>query len=360
MSRTTIPCGRVYAFRPLAIAALVLLCAASCARKSDQAAEYPESFAEGAILTVRDGALVPRTPGPSPEGSGLPATIAPAAAAVTAADGRSAYIAVNRKGLDRIAIDPVSKRYRLERVDSGNEFQGRSVGGLFRRDGRVYCLLYRDPVFETAPPRDPPALLVSLPANGKEPTLAPFRFNLGEAERELFSVFPLAKGRWMLQTRRELSGRVESEFRSFDPDSGAVLALAREEFERNLAPRPLGEAPEGLGRAARLLAPEGCPVIVSASLPNGARAAFSFGSGNPEDIVELRGAATEWGTVLIAWNAVAAVVREGSETAFRLPIPAPGAVYRDAVPLENAVLALWEIGVFPNIEESGAVLLPAP
>lgn len=359
MSRTTIPCGRVPAFRPLAIAALVLLCASSCARKADQA-EYPVSFAEGAILTVRDGALAPRTPGPSPEGEGFPATIAPAVAAVTAVDGRSAYIAVNRRGLDRIAIDPVSKKYRLERVESGNEFQGRSVGGLFRRDGRVYCLLYRDPVFETSPPRDPPALLVSLPVNGKEPTLAPFRFNLGEAEREIFSVFPLEEGRWMLQTRRERSGRVESEFRSFDPDSGAVSALAREEFERNLAPRPLGQAPESLGRAARLLAPEGCPVIVSASLPGGERAAFSFGSGNPEDTVELRGAATEWGAVLIAWNAVVAVVREGSETAFRLPVPAAGAVYRDAVPLENAVLALWEIGVFPNIEESGAVLLPAP
>jgi hypothetical protein len=38
----------------------------------------------------------------------------------------------------------------------------------------------------------------------------------------------------------------------------------------------------------------------------------------------------------------------------------PGAVYRDAVPLEGAILAVWEVGVFPNIEESGVVLLPVP
>jgi hypothetical protein len=337
-----------------------LAVASSCGRKYIPEVEYPASYAEGAIFSVRDGAIAPRATGPSPVGDGLPAAIAPSIAAVAAVDGKSAYLAVNRIGLERLSIESASRKYKLERVGTNAEFLGRSVGGLFLRDSRVYCLLYRDPVFETIPPREPPALLLSLSTADKNPPLAPLDLGLGEAGKGLFAVFPLAKGTWMLQLRQAVPKGVESEFRSFDPATGAVSPLARSEFEQNLAPRPLSQAPESLRRAALLLAPEGYPVIVSASLPGGVRAAFSFGEGKTEDTVELRGAVTEAGAVLIAWNAVAAVAREGSQTAFRLPVPAPGAVYRDAVPLDGAILALWEIGVFPNIEESGAVLLPAP
>jgi hypothetical protein len=286
--------------------------------------------------------------------------VAPAAAAIAAIDGNSAVIAVNRGGLTRVRVEPGLRRYRLDRIGSGDEFSGRSVGGLFLREKRIFCLLYRDPVFESARPRDPPSLLLSMDLTADPMRLDPYDLGLGAEGRDLFALFPMPGEHWILQLRKEVSEGVESAFRSFDPVTGGHKVLERSEFERELTPRPLSSAPEALRRAALLLAPAGCPVVVSASLEDGSRAAYSFGDGRSEDTVELRGAVTGAGAVLVAWNAVAASAREGSESAFRLPVPMEGAVYRDAVPLEGAVLALWEVGIFPNIEESGAVLLPLP
>ncbi len=336
---------------------------AGCARRAAQPEEYPESYAEGAILRLSGGSLSPlvtAAPGNAAE-EGVPAGVAPVvAAAAAAADGRSAFLALNRTGLAVLRIDPERRRYRIDPVDAGNQFPGRSVGGLFLRGGTLYCLLYRDPLFETQPPRDPPSLLLAADLENPVPEARPFDLGLGGAGGNLFALFPRSDGSWALQLRREVPEGFEISFHSYDPTSGAVRVLARGEFERMLAPRPLTSAPDSLRRAARVLAPEGFPVTVSASLADGTRASFTFGDGPPEDTVELRGAVTESGTVLVAWNAVAAVAREGSEASFRLPVPMPGAVYRDAVPLAGAVLAIWEVGVFPNVEESGVVLLPAP
>lgn len=340
----------------------VCLIVTSCARNPAPPIEeeYSGSYSEGAVFIVRNGCLEPLGSSPIPEWEGLPASVAPDAAAVVAPDGRSAFVAVNRGGLTKVVIDPAARRYRLEKVGAAEEFPGRSVGGLFRRGGDVFCLLYRDSLFETEAPRDSPALLLYLNTAEQAPVLKPYDLNLGEESKDLFALFPLTDGSWMLQLRRDVPRGVESEFRSFNPEAGALNPLDRSTFERNLTPRPMASAPAALRGAALLLAPEGCPVVVSASLADGSRSAFTFGDGKPEDSVELRGAVTEAGTALVSWNAVGAVVRNDTERAFRLPLPVEGAVYRDIVPLEGAVLALWEVGVFPNVEESGAVLFPTP
>ena len=341
------------------------LASAGCSRRAlpEPPEEYPGSYAEGAILRLSGGSLVPlepAAPGNAPK-EGVPAGVAPVvAAAAAAADGRSAFLALNRIGLAVLRIDPERRRYRIDSMDTGDQFAGRSVGGLFLQNGILYCLLYRDPLFETQAPRDPPSVLLAADLENPVPAARPFDLGLKPEVGGLFALFPRPDGFWALQLRREVPEGFESSFLSYDPSSGAVRGLPRGEFEKMLAPRLLSSAPESLRRAARTLAPEGFPVLVSASLANGSRTAYSFGDGAPEDTVELRGAVTDSGTALVAWNAVAAVAREKAETSFRLPLPMPGAVYRDAVPLAGAILAIWELGVFPNVEESGVVLLPAP
>lgn len=344
----------------LCLAALCL--AAGCARRADPepVEEFPESFAQGAVLGLSGGRLAALPAGAVSVPPGLPSGVAPAVAAVAAVDGRTAALALNRTGLVLLRIDPERRRYRIDPLESGEEFEGRTVGGLFLREGTLYCTLYRDPHFETRPPRDPPSVLVAAdPGNPASPA-RPFELGLGAEGSGLFALFPQPDGSWALQFRRAVEDGFESTFRRYDPASGSSLALSRSVFEGLLAPRLLASAPDTLCRAALALAPEGAPAVVSASLADGSRGAYLFGDGPEEETVELRGAVSVSGAALVSWNAVAAVVREGSETALRLPVPMPGAVYRDAVPLEGAILAVWEVGIFPNIEESGIVLLPVP
>ncbi len=340
----------------------VLLSAASCTRRPapEVPEPYPESFARGAVLRLAGSGLAAPEPGAVSVPPGLPAGVAPSVAALAAVDGRTAVLALNRTGLAVLRIDPENRRYRIEPLGTGEEFAGRTVGGLFVRDGRAFCLLYRDPLFETLPPRDPPSILLEADPGNPGAVSRPFDLGLGPEAAGLFALFPQPDGSWSLQLRVPVKDGFESSFRRFEPGSGAVRALSRQEFEETLTPRLLSTAPDVLRRAARALAPEGCPALVSVSLPDGSRGAFAFGEGDPEETVELRGAVTDRGAALVAWNAVAVTAREDGESAFRLPSPMPGAVYRDAVPLEGAVLAAWEVGVFPNIEESGVVLLPAP
>lgn len=345
----------------LCLAALCLA-AAGCTRRPGPEAveEYPESYAQGAVLRLSEGRLASLQAGAVSAPPGLPAGVAPAVAAAAAIDGRTAALALNRVGLALIRIDPERRRFRIDPLESGDEFAGRTVGGLFLREGTLYCTLYRDPHFETLPPRDPPSVLLEAnPGNPVSPA-RPFDLGLGAEGAGLFALFPQPDGSWALQFRRAVEDGFESSFRRYDPASGSSLALSRAVFEGLLAPRLLSSAPDTLRRAARALAPEGAPVVVSASLADGSRGAYVFGDGPAEDTVELRGAVSVSGAALVSWNAVAATAREGSETSLRLPEPMPGAVYRDAVPLEGAILAVWEVGVFPNIEESGVVLLPVP
>jgi hypothetical protein len=281
-------------------------------------------------------------------------------AAAAAVDGRTAALALNRTGLVILRIDPERLRYRIDSLESGTEFDGRTVGGLFLRDGTLYCTLYRDPHFETRPSRDPPSVLLEADPGNPTSGLKPFDLGLGGEGAGLFALFPQPDGTWALQFRRPVEDGFESTFRRYDPASGSSLVLSRGVFEGLLAPRLLTSAPDTLRGAALALAPEGAPVVVTASLADGSRGAYVFGEGPEEDTVELRGAVTASGAALVAWNAVAAVARDGGAAALRLPVPMPGAVYRDAVPLEGAILAVWEVGVFPNIEESGVVLLPVP
>lgn len=350
--------------RPILGAVCLAVCLAVSACTRAQAPEkpglFPLSYAEGAVLRAGKEGLEPWEPVPSPAWEGLPAGVAPAVSAAAALDGRSAVLAVNRSGLTRLRIDPDKLAYRMDHLDGGAQFPGRSVGGLFRQKERVLCLLYRDPVFETEAPRNPPSLLLSMNMEEAEPKAVSYDMNLGAESEGLFAVFPRPEGSWTIQIRRDIPEGVESVFRSFDPETGAVERLSRADFERDLTPRLLSTAPERLRRAALALAPEGHTVVVSAALADGSRAAYTFGDGKPEETVELRGAVTEFGAALVAWNAVAVVAREGPAVSFRLPLPVEGAVYRDAIPLEGAILALWEVGLFPNIEESGAVLLPTP
>lgn len=349
--------------RRTALLCAVLLAASGCSRRpapEEAPAPYPESYAGGAVLRLAGGGLTILEPGAVSVPPGLPAGTAPAVAALAAVDGRTAVLALNRTGLAVLRIDPERRRYRIEALGSGDEFPGRSVGGLFLRDGILYCLLYRDPLFETEAPRDPPSVLVAVDPENPASGPRPFDLGLGGEGAGLFALFPQPDGSWALQLRRPVEDGFESSFRSYDPSSGAARTLSRGEFEELLAPRLLSSAPDALRRAALALAPEGVPVVVSASLADGSRGAFFFGDGPSEDTVELRGADTASGAAVVAWNAVAATAREGSETSLHLPVPMPGAVYRDAVPLEGAVLAVWEVGVFPNIEESGVVLLPVP
>lgn len=341
---------------------VVLLFAAGCSRRPapEPTEPYPESYTGGAVLRLAGGGLAALEPGAVSVPPGLPAGVAPSVAALAAVDGRTAVLALNRTGLAMLRIDPERRRFRIEPLGTGEEFAGRSVGGLFVREGTAFCLLYRDPLFETEAPRDPPSVLLEADPGNLETRLRPFDLGLGPEAARLFAVFPRPDGSWTLQLRTPVKDGFESSFRRYDPGSGSVRALSRREFEEDLAPRLLSSAPDALRRAARVLAPEGYPALVSVSLADGSRGAYVFGDGNPEDTVELRGAVTDRGAALVAWNAVAATAREEGESAFLLPLPMPGAVYRDAVPLEGAVLAVWEVGVFPNIEESGVVLLPAP
>ena len=347
------------------LSALILaacLVAAGCTRKAgtDASEEYHGSFAEGAVLRLTGGSLAPLAAGNAPAGPGLPAGIATAVSVAAGLEPRSAVLAINRTGLLLLEIDPVRRLFRVGRLGSGDEFAGRSVGGLFRQGGRLYCLLYRDPLFETLPARVPPSALLVVDPKARVPELRLTDLGLGSEAGALFALYPRSDGSWMFQLRRDIPEGFESSFHSYEPESGAVRPVARSDFEAALTPRPLSTAPESLKRAALALAPEGYPVMVSVSLPDGSRAAFAFGVGNSADTVELRGAVTEDGAALVSWNAVAAVARSGAESAFHLPVPVPGAVYRDALPLEGALLAIWEVGNFPDIEDSGIVLLPVP
>ncbi|NLJ46139.1 MAG: hypothetical protein GX430_06225 [Treponema sp.] len=353
------------ALRPAAWLATWLavgIAAVACSRgpASEPPEDFPESYAPGAVLRLFEGRLSSLPPDAAPGSPGLPSGIAPAVAAAAAVDGRTAALALNRVGLVLVRIDPERRRFRIEALDSGDPFDGRSVGGLFVRDGTLYCLLYRDPLFETRPPRDPPSVLLAWDPRDPESRPKPFDLGLGSENGGLFALFPRSDGSWALQFRKPAGEGFESSFRMYSPASGSFRPLTRGEFEQALSPRLLSLAPDALRRAARLLAPEGVPVIVSAALADGSREAYVFGEGPPEDTVELRGAAAPAGAALVSWNAVAATARDGTEAAFRLPVPMPGAVYRDIVPLEGAILAVWEVGVFPDIEESGVVLLPAP
>ncbi|HSV55988.1 MAG TPA: hypothetical protein VLH39_02635 [Magnetospirillaceae bacterium] len=322
---------------------------------------YPASFAQGSILRVAQGGLVHAEPGNAPQGPGAPYGTATAVTAVVALDGRTVVLALNRIGLVLLRVNPELRRYRLYPASAAAEFAGRSVGAFFHRGGELFCLLFRDPVFETEPARYPPAVLLAAPVSTLPEGVHPRDLRLGHKGGDLFALFPTQDGSWILHLRREVPEGFVSSFLAYAPESGTSATLDRSGFEKALAPRPLAQAPESIRRAALALTPKGVPAVVSVSLADGSRAVYVFGDGKPEDTVELRGAASENGAVLVAWNAVAAWAREGSEVfAFRLPVPVQGAVYRDAVPLSGAVLAVWEAGDFPNVVDSGVVLLPTP
>lgn len=312
-----------------------------------------------------DGALVPIAQSlqkPSSQDQSSPHAPFAMARAVAAIQPRAdeGILAINRVGLVRLRIarhtEPTEARLVLQPLPQADgEFAGRTVGSAWGRDGEAYFLLYHHPIFEAAPTRSPPSVVVAATADGA-------RVSDMIPGTSAYAVFPVSADGWLVQYRSDDGQRVTTSYARLNAATGKATPLGQLAFEKDASPLPLSAAPPSLAAAAAALSG---PLLIEARLPDGTRRTYL--RGDPAE------ASPAWAQVTGSENAplaallvtddwrfsVVPVRVSGMEPAKTGGYAAPGsdARVRDAAIINGAVVIVWEEDLFPDIGASGIMVV---
>lgn len=322
------------------------------------------------VLALDAGGDFTEAPDPSQPASIWPArTPTPFPLAVSAATaqplGESALLAINRVGLKVLtphrypAAGGNSPEWRLEiqpLATPAADFSTRSVAISWGDRGEARFLLYRHPIFETTPASSPSSSLIAATLKDAR-VLEP---GLGE---NVYAVYPVEPGSWLVQYRLETSDRVETSYARLTPDGTILETLERAAFERLATPAPLVAAPDALRVAASALVG---PLLIEARLPDGSRKTFvrgAAGDAAPAWAQVLDGDADGVAAIIASddWR-VSIATRESTgltATASYPAAPIPGARARDAVCFGGVIVILWEEDIFPDVGASGILAFKA-
>lgn len=355
---------------PAPLIALVLAASlvASCGKAAEEEVAEPEGFAvaDGAPLVLALASQGPDAgsfvqadallPGAAPQ---EPFAVARAATAVQPLGEGAAIVAVNRAGLALVRVTRAEATERLVVSKLGDgplgsmdaEFAGRTAAQAWGSDGRAYFLLYRNPVFETAEPREPASVLLAADADGGAVwSTQPGAFD------DAFAAFPVEEGSWLVQSRRYAGERVSPSYARLSTNGKPAQALNRATFEKEAGPVALAKAPEPLRAAAGAITG---PLIVEARLADGSKRTYL--RGDPAESAQgFAQVAGDGSAVLVMADGRYAVAKAGSDgrsaaEARALPLPVPDARYRDAAIVGGLLVAVWAEERFPNVGASGLV-----
>jgi len=313
-----------------------------------------------------DGALAPVAPLEDKRAkSGQPRPHAPFAMArsVAAIQPRAdeGIIAINRIGLVRARVQrheqPAETRLVLQPIAQiDGEFAARTVGSSWAHDGEALFLLYHHPIFEAAPARTPPSIVVAATADGA-------RVVDSFPGATAYAVYPVSADSWLAQYRSDNGERVTTSYALIAASSGASTALTQLAFEKQASPLPIAAAPPSLRSAAAGLSG---PLLVEARLPDGSRRTYV--RGDPAEASPAWGQVADTGTGSVAamlvtddWRISIATMSGGTESqdarTSQYDAPVAEARVRDAALVGGMIVAVWEEDLFPDIGASGIMVI---
>ncbi|OHD19073.1 MAG: hypothetical protein A2Y38_16860 [Spirochaetes bacterium GWB1_59_5] len=320
-----------------------------------------------ALVVGNDGSLTPADPSRTAGSNRMPV---PFPMAITAAAiqplGKGAVLAINRIGLRQLRVarlipadGSASADIRLV-IDplpgAEAEFAGRTVAPSWAHGDEALFLLFRHPIFELQAPRIPPSIVIAA-------TLQEARILEPSIGDDAYALFPVTADSWLAQYRADSGDRVKASYARLNMLDGTHESLDRAVFERLAAPLPIASAPDSLREAAAALTG---PLLIECRLVDGSRRTYV--RGDPGQAApawaQITGAGQSGTKAFIAtddWRVVIArPAADGySATVLNPQPPAPGARIRDAALVDGLIVALWEEDLFPEVGQSGLLVLDA-
>lgn len=270
-------------------------------------------------------------------------------------------IAINRMGLVRASIQrhqqPAEARLVLQPVaQTDGEFAARTVGSSWTHEGEAFFLLYHHPIFEAAPVRTPPSIVIAATADGA-------RVVHSFPGDTAYAVYPVSADAWLAQYRSDDGERVATSYALVTASSGASTALTQLAFEKQASPLSIAAAPPSLRSAAAGLSG---PLLIEARFPDGSRRTYV--RGDPAEASPAWGQVAETGTGSVAamlvtddWRVSIATGHDGetggSAKTSQYDAPVAEARVRDAALVGGMIVAVWEEDLFPDIGASGIMVI---
>jgi len=254
-------------------------------------------------------------------------------------------------------------------------FTGRTIGSIFSYDGTVYCHLYRNTLFDTAPPKADPVSLVGLAARERRFRVTVLSFQANHPEWEVVELLPAAEGPWHLAYK--YSGKDKTAFRysQLDLDTRQEREIGREAFRsRYRFSRPDSLPPPVVRLADRYFAGvdtpryEGGPAVIHISVQSpGSPVPERYRIGDLSDLGKrtdriLRISGFRRGESWVFLLPEGELFRmsapgAGIKTTELPPLP-PGFVYTDLWAGEDAAAVSWEEQRFAEVGRAGMLVVP--
>ena len=266
----------------------------------------------------------------------------------------------------------------LRTVNNSFLFAGRTIGNIFTFNGTVYCHLYRNTLFDTAPPEADPVSLVGLvPGEGRfRVTVLSFQDN--HPDWEVVELIPDAEGPWHLGWK--YSGEMKTDFRysRLDPRTRQEREIDRETFRgcyrfnrTGRLPPPVAELADRYFSGADGPRFEGGPAVVHISVKSpGCTGVERYRLGDLEDL----GSETDrifripgfrrgdfWFFLLPGGEIFRAAAEDAGINTIKtieLPRLPDGFVYTHLWAGENSAAVSWEEQRFTEVGRAGMLVLP--
>lgn len=276
------------------------------------------------------------------------------------------FIGINRHGLLRV-LPGSGDGPAFEPIFNPEVFGGRTLGALFRSDGRTWVHVYVNPILGGDDLTHPGENIYRISENPGE--VIPRPMGRDVHAWELTDVITSREG-WRLLWRETGSGRdrVEYEARRRPESPGKVISA--EEFRSSYEFTPLHEAPSPYRDALAMLRdmhPEHRLVVHAAERDTGAGGRRYYREG---DITTVADEGTLFVTLpavkegerryILLPGAPALLIGTESSGTSRIDLPPPGrqAFYTDLQPLSGGILLTWEQKNFSRSGRSGLLFLP--
>jgi hypothetical protein len=392
-----------------ALAAVILAASlGSCAKKPPEvpAPVFPYAADSPRVFYASASGLTEARPAASAsQAEGAPATRAPNAS-VLSSDGRTIIAAVNGWGIASIVANagvdteakagavakndaaarpkasPESPAYRIVGTPLPSIFAGLTAAGAWPVGGGFLLQLFRDP-FTEAPSSpshvDPPyplpkTRLAYVGRDGAADPLDPFASEAASGF-ELFALLP-SEGKWFAELRKDSPDRADLKFLALgDPPLGLSagqgdgteaaarpVEIERTEFEAALMPKSLASlgGVEGDSLRAAIKALGEGPWLVKLRSGTGGDSWY-LSAGKAEEAAPVYAWSGPSGTLALRTDGWLASSKAGSGTKLSsLGEAVPGVSFTALASAGELVVAAWETGEFPNIDEAGLVIAPLP
>ena len=260
-------------------------------------------------------------------------------------------VAVSETGLFAFKLDNKKKTAVVSANIGEDFFHGRTIGSLFKNGDDTICHLFINDIRPNTNRTVLAPVILSLGTDDNMPTA----FNIpakGNVLNNIFWIFPIANGNWLVQTREISSEKIFSAWFSYNLSKDELKPISRDIFENSSL-----SSIAGLPASAESLK-NGSPAIVFSRNIDGTRSVIRLGSGLPENAREWYAAGNKLHSICLGRDGKGWLVNRGKSEPVTIEMPREKTVIIDVAYASDVFMIAWQEDHFPQIGASGVVIFP--